>query len=78
MALSVKINDKTPRPLRGYELPERHGIVFRGPVLKLPDEGLERMYVSVTNYDDSTFLMKFETGPYWATTREAVCSTGSS
>lgn len=39
-------------PLRGYELPERHGIVFRGPVLKLADKGLERMYVSVTNYDD--------------------------
>lgn len=35
---------------------------------------LQRLYVSVTNYDDDTFLMKFETtAGDWARAQESVC-----
>lgn len=74
VSLSVKINDEPPKTISGIETPEKHGILFRGEGVRLPGDGLERLYVSVTNYDDTTFLMKFEAGGAdWVLVREAIC-----
>ena len=65
----MKIDDKAPRSTSGREHPNRRAILLAANALPV-EEVSERMYVSVTNYDDDTFLMKFEVGPLWDSVKQ--------
>lgn len=67
--LSAKIDDESPRTISGQEHPNRHAILLSSNALPVGDIS-EQLYVSVTNYDGNTFLMKFEVGDSWELVRQ--------
>lgn len=71
VALSVKFDQDDPFQAGGSEHPGNRAILLSSTAIPMTEANFkDQMYVVVTNYDDDTFLMKFEAEGHWPTVSE--------